>query len=152
MKKPKAILKKTVGIVSIVIVALSVLATSIYCAFHFSKHDKVDGSLGDDLSSSVVGDNGSSKTPIEIIDPNGSKYEKPEADKGATGDGQIHDDIGKNDSNRYEKDDPFGSMDIEENEKNDAEAVVAANATKQRSRDFISRKMGARKDDIYNCR
>lgn len=152
MKKPKAILKKTIGIVSIVIVAASVLAAAIYSAFHFSKQDKVEGALGDDLSSSVVGEDGSTKTPIEIIDPDGNYYEKPDAGANVGNDGQIHDENGKNDPNRYEKDDPFGSMDIEENEKNDTEAVVAASVAKQRSRDFISRKMGARKDDIYNCR
>lgn len=94
----------------IVLLATVFTAAAIYSAVHFTKRDKVEGALGNDFSSSIVGEGGEKKDPIEIIDPNGKQYEIIDAEPDKTSDGQVHDQDGENDSNRYEKDDPFGTF------------------------------------------
>lgn len=98
----------------IVLLATTFTVAAIYSAVHFTKTDKVDGALGNDFSSSVVGENGEKKDPIEIIDSNGKQYEIIDIQPGETSDGQMHDQDGENDPNRYEKDDPFGTFSPEQ--------------------------------------
>lgn len=107
----KKILK---GVGAIFGLALGVAA--IFSGLHFSKKDDVDPSLDRDPSTTVVVDDEKKQDPIEKVDQNAGKYENSKVDKDNANNEHIHDEDGKNDPNRTEKDDPSGSMDIIEEE------------------------------------
>lgn len=90
-KNPKEVFRK-IGKGLVVFVSLVGLATAAYCAWKYSKKDKVEvGAL--DRTPSI--------SQSEDTRENDSKYEKPDND--SKNDGQIHDEDGKNDINRNEE-------------------------------------------------
>ncbi len=100
-KNPKEVLRK-IGKGLIVFVSLVGLATAAYCAWKYSKKDKVEvGAL----------DREPSISQSEDTNNNDSKYEKPDND--SKNDGQIHDEDGKNDINRNEEEeDAYGVIKV----------------------------------------
>lgn len=110
------ILKKIGKVVGIAVgsaVGLAVTASAIYWVVTTTKDYDVNGALNNDLSASIEVDD--TQDPIDKIDPDHDKYEKPLPDANANGtanDGQIHDENGKNDPNRNEIDDPYGTFEV----------------------------------------